>query len=271
MRDHPETRRFRQLVVEKLPHHPGDLGAGQLHSHSDAKESHSILLREDGPAPFPFPAISMSDLASLRQHYARESLSEGDVAADPIAQFEKWFAQAQAAGLLEPNAMQLATSTNDGIPSVRTVLLKSVGSDGFTFYTDHRSQKGRELDANPHAALCFFWDVLQRQVRISGRATRVDRAVTEAYYRSRPHGSRVGAWASHQSQTLTSREALEAEVARLQAQHPEGTEVPLPPHWGGYAVAPARLEFWQGRPSRLHDRILYTKVDGAWTISRLSP
>ena len=213
----------------------------------------------------------MPDLASLRQHYARESLSERDVAADPIAQFERWFGQAHAAGLLEPNAMQLASSTNDGIPSVRTVLLKSVSADGFTFYTDHRSQKGRELDANPHAALCFFWDVLQRQVRISGRVTRVDRTTAEAYYKTRPHGSRLGAWASRQSETLTTREQLEAEMQRLETQYPEGSDVPLPPHWGGYLVAPSHVEFWQGRPSRLHDRILYTKAADGWAISRLSP
>ena len=209
------------------------------------------------------------DLADLRRDYARESLSERDVAVDPIAQFEKWFTQAQGAGSVEPNAMTLATSTPDGHPSARIVLLKSVDANGFMFYTDYRSRKGAELESNPHVSLCFWWGELQRQVRITGTVARASREESEAYYRTRPHGSRIGAWASHQSAQLTSREPLESEVKRLEQKYPD--EVPLPPHWGGYRVTPETVEFWQGRPSRLHDRIVYTREGHAWRIGRLSP
>ena len=209
------------------------------------------------------------DLASLRRDYARESLSERDVAADPIAQFEKWFSQAQGAGSIEPNAMTLATSTPDGHPSARIVLLKGVDAKGFVFYTDYRSRKGAELESNPHVSLCFWWGELQRQVRVTGTVARASREESEAYYRTRPHGSRIGAWASHQSAPLASREPLEREVKRLEQQYPD--DVPLPPHWGGYRVTPETIEFWQGRPSRLHDRIVYTRSGNAWTIGRLSP
>src|SRR6185312_10888433 len=209
------------------------------------------------------------DLAGLRRDYARESLSERDVAADPIAQFEKWFAQAQGAGSVEPNAMTLATSTPDGHPSARIVLLKSVDASGFVFFTDYRSRKGAELESNPHVSLCFWWGELQRQVRVTGTVARASREESDAYYRTRPHGSRIGAWASHQSAPLASREPLEREVQRLEQQYP--ADVPLPPHWGGYRVTPETVEFWQGRPSRLHDRIVYTREAGRWRIGRLSP
>ncbi|HEY2849262.1 MAG TPA: pyridoxamine 5'-phosphate oxidase [Gemmatimonadaceae bacterium] len=209
------------------------------------------------------------DLADLRRDYARESLSERDVAPDPIVQFEKWFTQAQGAGMVEPNAMTLATSTRDGHPSARIVLLKSVNAKGFVFYTDYRSRKGSELEANPNVSLCFWWGELQRQVRVTGTVARASRAESEAYYRTRPHGSRIGAWASHQSAPLASREPLEREVQRLEQKYPD--DVPLPPHWGGYRVTPETIEFWQGRPSRLHDRIVYTRDGGAWRTSRLSP
>ncbi|MFI5231952.1 MAG: pyridoxamine 5'-phosphate oxidase [Gemmatimonadales bacterium] len=209
------------------------------------------------------------DLADLRRDYARESLSERDVAPDPIAQFEKWFTQAQGAGMVEPNAMTLATSTRDGHPSARIVLLKSVDASGFVFYSDYRSRKGAELEANPHVSLCFWWGELQRQVRVTGTVARASREESEAYYRTRPRGSRIGAWASHQSAPLVSREPLESEVKRLEQKYPD--DVPLPPHWGGYRVTPETVEFWQGRPSRLHDRIVYTREGTVWRIGRLSP
>ena len=209
------------------------------------------------------------DLADLRRDYALQSLTERDVDADPIRQFEKWFEQALSSGMSEPNAMTLATSTRDGHPSARIVLLKSVDSNGFMFFTDYRSRKGAELEENPHVSLCFWWGELQRQVRVTGTVARATREESEAYFRTRPHGSRIGAWASHQSASLASREILEKEVARLELAHPG--EVPLPPHWGGYRVAPESLEFWQGRPSRLHDRIVYARENGNWSVGRLSP
>lgn len=210
-------------------------------------------------------------IAHLRKEYARESLSERDVHPDPIQQFGHWFEQARAAELMEPNAMALATVSTTGQPSVRMVLLKEYSERGFVFYTDYRSRKGLELAANARAGLCFWWDALQRQVRINGSVEQVAREEAAEYYKSRPHGSRVGAWASHQSQVLPSRETLEQAVARLDTQHPEGSDVPLPPHWGGYRVIPQEMEFWQGRPSRLHDRIHYARGAGGWTRERLSP
>jgi len=198
------------------------------------------------------------------------SLSEGDVNVDPIAQFNTWFAEAQRAEVAEPNAMVLGTSTADGFPSARVVLLKGVTDNGFVFYTDYRSRKGRELEANPHAALCFFWAALERQVRITGVVQRVSREESRAYFESRPVGSRIGATASLQSSTLDAREELEKRAAQLQAQFADGN-VPLPDHWGGYRVLPVAIEFWQGRSSRLHDRILYSRTDEGWVLSRLSP
>jgi pyridoxamine 5'-phosphate oxidase len=216
-------------------------------------------------------SFSIMSIADLRRDYALESLTEADVDPDPVRQFAHWFDQARRAELLEPNAMTLATSSPAGEPSARVVLLKGFDDDGFVFFTDYRSHKGAELDANPRAALCFWWDALQRQVRIAGAVTKVPAADSARYFRSRPHGSRIGAWASHQSSHLSSRSVLEREVARLAAQYPEGTEIPLPPHWGGYRVIPASIEFWQGRMNRLHDRILYRRAAGGWAVERLSP
>jgi pyridoxamine 5'-phosphate oxidase len=209
-------------------------------------------------------------IADIRTDYRLASLSESDVNPDPIAQFNNWFAEAQRAEVAEPNAMVLGTSTRDGFPSTRVVLLKGVSSAGFVFYTDYRSRKGQELDANPRASLCFFWQPLERQVRITGTVERVSREESREYFESRPVGSRIGATASVQSSTLVNRADLEKRAAELQATYADGN-VPLPDHWGGYRVAPTSIEFWQGRSSRLHDRILFTRDGGSWTRSRLSP
>lgn len=209
-------------------------------------------------------------IADIRTEYRRQSLSEQDVAADPIAQFTRWFDEAVAAAVVEPNAMCLATATPDAYPSARMVLVKGVDARGFVFYTDYRSRKGRELADNPHASLCFFWAELERQVRINGAVQRVSRAESDAYFQSRPLPSRVGAWTSHQSMILADRSVLEQELAANQARFADG-QVPLPEHWGGFRVVPEELEFWQGRESRLHDRIQFRREAGAWVKRRLSP
>ena len=209
-------------------------------------------------------------IADIRTDYRRAALSEADVDVNPFVQFGRWFDEAVRADVLEPNAMTLATATPDAYPSARVVLLKGFDTRGFVFYTDYRSRKGQELADNPHAALCFFWPELERQVRIVGAVQRVSRAESAAYFASRPQPSRVGAWTSHQSAELASRETLEEQLADMTARFSDG-EVPLPDHWGGYRVVPEELEFWQGRPSRLHDRIQYQWRSGAWTRRRLSP
>lgn len=211
------------------------------------------------------------NLADLRRDYARASLDEAHTAADPLTQFLRWFEEAQASAVPEPNAMTLATADTAGRPSARIVLLKGADAGGFTFFTDHRSQKGRELAANPFAALVFHWEPLERQVRVAGRVERVTDEESFDYFRRRPEGSRLGAWASVQSTPLPDRGALEARVTALAAQY-AGAEIPLPPHWGGYRLVPDHVEFWQGRPSRLHDRILYTlDPEQGWHRVRLSP
>jgi pyridoxamine 5'-phosphate oxidase len=210
-------------------------------------------------------------VAALRRDYALMSLSEGDVDADPIVQFTRWFEQALAGEIAEPNAMTVATATRDGIPSARMVLLKGFDARGFVFYTNYESQKGQELAENPVAALVFHWVELHRQVRVAGAVERVSAEESDAYFQSRPRGSRLGAWVSHQSTVLTGREEIETRLAALTAQYGEGA-IPLPPYWGGYRVIPASVEFWQGRPSRLHDRLRYRRQpDGSWCIERLSP
>jgi pyridoxamine 5'-phosphate oxidase len=210
-------------------------------------------------------------IAAIRRDYTRAALTEAELHPDPIEQFRLWFAQAIEAAVREPTAMTLATATPDGRPSARVVLLKGVDPEGFVFYTSYESQKGRELDANPHAALVFFWPELERQVRITGTASRVAPEESAAYFQSRPRGSRLGAWASPQSEVIADRAALEDRIAEIEARFPT-EEIPLPPFWGGYRVAPELFEFWQGRASRLHDRLRYTRrSDGGWTIERLAP
>ena len=209
------------------------------------------------------------NLADIRKDYKFAALDEADVFASPIAQFEKWLTEAIAAELPEPNAMTVATADAAGRPSARIVLIKGVDARGFVFYTNYASRKGVEIDANPHAALLFHWTELERQVRIEGRIERVSAAESDAYYLSRPLGSRIGAWASPQSEVIASREALEAAVAAREASL--GEAPPRPPHWGGLRVVPEVVEFWQGRSSRLHDRLRYLGVGGAWHLERLAP
>ena len=210
-------------------------------------------------------------LSDLRREYTLAGLKESDLDSNPFRQFDKWFQQALAAGLPEPNAMTLATATLDGKPSARVVLLKGFDEQGFVFFTNYESQKGRELAANPQAALVCYWIELERQVRISGQVSRVSAEESEAYFRSRPLGSQLGAWASQQSEVVGGRKILEDRLEQLTQEY-QTKPVPLPPYWGGYRVAPETIEFWQGRPNRLHDRLRYTlQSSSQWLIERLSP
>lgn len=222
----------------------------------------------------------MSALDDLRAHLrAIRTLTKGVTAGlselaavdDPIDLFRRWYDDATASGLLLPEAAALATASADGAPSIRMVLLKGVDERGFRFFTNYESRKARELEENPRAALCFYWSVLERQVRVEGAVARVSKEESEAYFRTRPRGSRIGAWASDQSRPIEDRAALEACAREMEERFRE-TEVPLPPHWGGYVLDPARIEFWQGRANRLHDRIRYARADGeGWAVTRLQP
>jgi len=222
----------------------------------------------------------MSSLDDLRAHLTGlRTLVRGvtgglvELAAheDPIEQFREWFDDAAASGLLLPEAVALATATPEGAPSVRMILLKGVDERGFRFFTNYESRKGDELEANPRAALCFHWSVLERQVRIDGDVERLSPEESDAYFRTRERGSRVGAWASDQSRSIADREALEKKVSEVEVRF-RGDEVPRPPYWGGYLLRPRRIEFWQGRTNRLHDRLAYDRgPDGAWTVTRLQP
>jgi pyridoxamine 5'-phosphate oxidase len=209
-------------------------------------------------------------IADLRREYARARLDEKDVSHDPMVEFARWFADAQAVQVEEPNAMVLATATNDGAPSARVVLLKGFDQLGFVFFTDYRSRKGSELEHNPRAALVLHWSELERQVRITGAVERTSAEDSEAYFRSRPLGSRLGAWVSHQSVVIPSRAVLEHGLGEVKRRFGDG-DVPLPPHWGGYRVKPETIEFWQGRENRLHDRIRYVRGSAGWRIERLAP
>ena len=213
-----------------------------------------------------------SSIADLRQNYTLAGLSEADLNDDPIEQFNSWFQQALDADLLEPNAMTLATATPDGKPTARVVLLKGVSTKGFVFYTNYESQKGQQLIANPYAALVFLWNKLERQIRIEGKVEKLTAEESAEYFHSRPKASQIGAWASDQSRVILNREVLEKKLAQLQEQYSGDATVPLPEHWGGFRVVPNRIEFWQGRPSRLHDRLVYDlQTNGSWQIKRLSP
>jgi len=214
--------------------------------------------------------LTKENIQNLRQDYRAAELAESDVDKNPFTQFGKWFKDALDAQLYEPNVMTLATADLQGKPSARILLLKGFDDNGFVFFTNYASKKGQELAQNPQASMVFFWPELERQVRIDGLVTKVEEEVSTAYFHSRPKGSQIGATASPQSTVIESRELLENRVAELTAAY-EATEVPRPQQWGGYLLEPAHIEFWQGRPSRLHDRITYTNVNGVWTINRLAP
>jgi pyridoxamine 5'-phosphate oxidase len=210
-------------------------------------------------------------IGDLRREYASRALGEADTDPNPIAQFRVWFDEALKSEIIDVNAMSLATCTPNGEPSVRIVLLKGLDDDGLVFFTQYDSSKGRELTLNPRAALLFYWAPLERQVRITGPVARVARETSEAYFATRPVESQWAAWTARQSSEVASRDALEQQYADVKRRYAE-QQVPCPPDWGGYRVTPERMEFWQGRPGRLHDRLLYTRqIDGTWTRTRLAP
>ena len=212
----------------------------------------------------------MGTIADIRKEYMRESLNEADVYADPYLQFGHWWREAEAADIDEINAMTLATAGKDGIPKARIVLLKGYDEKGFVFYTNYMSHKGQEMHENAYASLLFFWKELERQVRIVGKVVKVDAAESDAYFFSRPEGSRLGAWSSPQSEVIPGRQVIEDNLAKYTREF-SSVPIPRPPHWRGYRVIPFTIEFWQGRPSRLHDRIQYTREAENWIIQRLAP
>ena len=213
----------------------------------------------------------LSSIAGLRKEYSSQSLTENDVEPHPVDQFTHWWHQAVNSEILEPNAMTLATASADGLPSARIVLLKGFDKEGFVFYTNYNSYKGMQLEENPKACLVFFWKELERQVRIVGLANKANESLSNNYFLSRPHGSQLGAWASPQSKIIESRDWLDKRYLEVEKEF-KGKQLMRPPFWGGYIVKPIIIEFWQGRPSRLHDRIQYTlSEEGNWKIERLAP
>ena len=211
-------------------------------------------------------------LADLRENYERAGLAEADVAADPFLQFERWFKDAVESGVTDPNAMTLATANREGEPSARTVLLKGLNDGHFSFFTNYSSRKAQDLEANPRASLVMHWRELERQIIIRGTVSRTSEEESRSYFQSRPRGAQIGAWVSeHQTSAITDRSHLENLEAQLNQKWPEGSEIPLPSFWGGFRVKPDYIEFWQGRPSRLHDRLAFTPEGGDWNITRLSP
>lgn len=211
----------------------------------------------------------MKSIADIRKDYSQQSFSENEADTNPIQQFAQWWNEAVASEIDEVNAMTLATADAGGKPSARIVLLKDFDEKGFVFFTNYESQKGKELLANPHACLVFFWKELERQVRIEGVAEKISAAESDEYFFSRPAGSRIGAWASPQSSVINNRNILDENVKKFENEF--GENIPRPPHWGGYRVAPSLIEFWQGRSNRLHDRIRYKKEDRGWKMDRLAP
>ncbi len=211
-------------------------------------------------------------VADLRQNYTLGDLIETNVESNPIQQFQLWLEQAVAADIIEPNAMTLATATPDGKPTARIVLLKGFDERGFVFYTNYQSLKGKQAIANPHAALVFFWDRLERQVRIEGKITKVSPEESDSYFHSRPLGSQIGAWTSNQSEVIPNREFLQSKQQEIAAKYQNREKIARPDHWGGFRVIPEVIEFWQGRPNRLHDRLIYRlQPNNSWIIERLSP
>lgn len=209
------------------------------------------------------------NIADIRTDYKLMALRETDASPDAIAQFDKWWQQAMHSEVAEVNAMTLATVTKEGLPDARIVLLKDFSIKGFAFFTNYNSAKGKQLAIHPQACLVFFWKELERQVRIRGKVEKISAEASDAYFNSRPAGSRIGAWSSPQSEVIASRSILESNEAAFRGKF--GDEIPRPEHWGGYIVQPETVEFWQGRPSRLHDRLLYTLEDGTWKVERLAP
>jgi pyridoxamine 5'-phosphate oxidase len=213
--------------------------------------------------------ITREELQNLRKQYSKSSLTTASVNPEPLLQFEKWFNEMLRSGFYEPSAMTLATSSAEGKPSARVVLLKGFDSNGFIFYTNYKSRKGKDIEHNPFGCLLFYWDKLERQIRIDGRIEKVSKAESEAYFRKRPYKSKLGAWASKQSSVIAERSEVVKEFLKYMVKF--RTDVPLPPVWGGYRLIPEAFEFWQGRPNRLHDRIRYTRLKKEWKIERLAP